>query len=223
MIPSSSLTRANPFLFRQRPGPYVVRNRQMSRMPLPAAMVWEFSILPRIVNAGATSYGNDSALGAMPSCSTRAASIQYLEMDTSDSVTNIHTPFLGLLLLLGNNVHASGSSPNGRADPLKPIAHRRRSASGTPVPIDAIRSKTPSQVWNDVNEFAARYIDDWEAWLAVQADLRPELFGQILRRWQATRPLAMRVRLSDGGPRKWVSCPPRVECATGGRRSSMPA
>jgi hypothetical protein len=36
----------------------------MSRMALPAAMVWEFSILPRIVNVEATSYRNDSASGA---------------------------------------------------------------------------------------------------------------------------------------------------------------
>jgi hypothetical protein len=43
-----------------------------------------------------------------------------------------------------------------------------------------------------VNGFAAQYVDDWEAWLAAQADLRPELFGRILRRWQATRPLTMR-------------------------------
>lgn len=60
------------------------------------------------------------------------------------------------------------------------------------MPIEAIRRKTPSQVWTDVNGFAARYVDDWEAWLAAQEDARPELFGRILRRWQATRPLAMR-------------------------------
>ena len=43
-----------------------------------------------------------------------------------------------------------------------------------------------------MNGFAGRNVEDWEAWLAAHRDARPELFGRILRRWQATRPLAMR-------------------------------
>jgi hypothetical protein len=66
---------------------------------------------------------------------------------------------------------------------------RRR---GTAVPIEAIRKKTPRQVRAAVNRFAVRYAEDWEAWLAAHPDARPELFGRILRRWQTTRPLAMR-------------------------------
>ena len=60
------------------------------------------------------------------------------------------------------------------------------------MPVEAIRSKTPSQVRAAMNGFAGRYVEDWEAWLAAHRDARPKLFGRILRRWQATRPLAMR-------------------------------
>lgn len=60
------------------------------------------------------------------------------------------------------------------------------------MPIEAIRNKTARQVRTDVNGFAVRYGEDWEAWIAAHHTTRPELFGQILRKWQATRPLAMR-------------------------------
>jgi hypothetical protein len=60
------------------------------------------------------------------------------------------------------------------------------------VAIEAIRNKTPRQVRTDVSDFAVRYVDDWDAWVAADGDARPELFGRILRKWQATRPLAMR-------------------------------
>jgi hypothetical protein len=63
---------------------------------------------------------------------------------------------------------------------------------GTFVPIESIRNKTPTQVRADVDGFAARYVQDWDAWLQASPDARPELFGRILRKWQATRPLAMR-------------------------------
>jgi hypothetical protein len=59
------------------------------------------------------------------------------------------------------------------------------------VPIKAIRDKTPTQVRRDVSSFAERYVEDWEAWVAERGEARPELFGRILRKWQATRPLAM--------------------------------
>ena len=60
------------------------------------------------------------------------------------------------------------------------------------MPIDAIRNKTATQVRNDVSGFALRYVKDWEAWVAAHRDARPALFGRTLRKWQATRPLAMR-------------------------------
>ena len=40
--------------------------------------------------------------------------------------------------------------------------------------------------------FSARYVTDWNQWLEVRSRDRPELFGVILRRWQATRPRPMR-------------------------------
>lgn len=58
--------------------------------------------------------------------------------------------------------------------------------------VEAIRNKTPRQLRSAVNDFSARYVEDWNAWIAARADARPRLFGQILRKWQATRPLAMR-------------------------------
>jgi hypothetical protein len=60
------------------------------------------------------------------------------------------------------------------------------------VPVESIRNKTPGQVRAAVNGFAARYVADWDAWLAAPSYARPELFGRILRKWQATRPFAMR-------------------------------
>jgi hypothetical protein len=60
------------------------------------------------------------------------------------------------------------------------------------VPIEAIRNKTPIQIRADITSFAARYVQDWDAWLAAGVDARPELFGRILRKWQAARPGAMR-------------------------------
>jgi len=71
------------------------------------------------------------------------------------------------------------------------------------VAIEAIRNKTPEQLRAAVSGFAVRYVEDWEAWLAARRDARPELFGRILRRWQATRPLAMRrlkVEAEHGAP-----------------------
>jgi hypothetical protein len=58
--------------------------------------------------------------------------------------------------------------------------------------IRAIGKKTPSEVATALDRFAPRYLKDWDEWLAAPTAARPELFGRILRRWQATRPLAMR-------------------------------
>jgi hypothetical protein len=63
---------------------------------------------------------------------------------------------------------------------------------GANVPINVLRGKTPQQVSADVQDFAQRYVRDWDAWLAAPAPCRPDLFGKILRKWQATRPAAMR-------------------------------
>jgi hypothetical protein len=58
--------------------------------------------------------------------------------------------------------------------------------------VTALRTRTPEQVREDVNGFAQRYVKDWQDWLDAPAPARPVLFGEILRRWQATRPFAMR-------------------------------
>jgi hypothetical protein len=60
------------------------------------------------------------------------------------------------------------------------------------VTVIGIRNKTAMQVRTDINGFADRYVKDWEAWIATDLDMRPNLFGRILRKWQATRPIAMR-------------------------------
>jgi len=43
-----------------------------------------------------------------------------------------------------------------------------------------------------VASFSERYVTDWNAWLNVRATQKAALFGEILRRWQATRPRVMR-------------------------------
>lgn len=58
--------------------------------------------------------------------------------------------------------------------------------------INLLRSKTRQQVFDDVNGFAQRYVQHWTNWLVAPACARPQLFGEILRKWQATRPHAMR-------------------------------
>ena len=58
--------------------------------------------------------------------------------------------------------------------------------------IVALRNKTPGEVRAAVEGFSARYVGHWSTWLAAGSRDRPELFGRILRSWQATRPLPMR-------------------------------
>jgi hypothetical protein len=65
------------------------------------------------------------------------------------------------------------------------------------VPIDILRNKTPRQVYDDVRGFSQRYVQDWTIWLDAPQPGRPELFGKILRKWQATRPRAMRRLRAD--------------------------
>jgi len=40
--------------------------------------------------------------------------------------------------------------------------------------------------------FDTKYVDDWNRWLQVESEDRPEQFGSILRKWQACRPNKMR-------------------------------
>jgi hypothetical protein len=58
--------------------------------------------------------------------------------------------------------------------------------------IAVLRNKTPAQVALDLEGFDPRYDRDWEQWLGVRDADKPNLFAAILRRWQATRPAAMR-------------------------------
>jgi hypothetical protein len=60
------------------------------------------------------------------------------------------------------------------------------------MPVEAIRRMTPGEFRAAVDGFGARYVADWDAWLAASHNARPRLFGQILRKWQATRPRPMR-------------------------------
>lgn len=76
------------------------------------------------------------------------------------------------------------------------------------MPINVLRNKTPNQVFEAVNGFRQRYVQDWESWLAAPPIARPQLFGQILRKWQATRPLTMRRLRAD---RKVSHSPPFLD------------
>jgi hypothetical protein len=58
--------------------------------------------------------------------------------------------------------------------------------------ITVISKMNPEQVSQAAAGFARRYADDWEAWLNTPASDRTARFGHILRKWQATRPYAMR-------------------------------
>jgi hypothetical protein len=59
-------------------------------------------------------------------------------------------------------------------------------------PVSGIRNMTPAQVSEAVSGFASAYLNDWELWLSAPAEQRPVVLGQVLRRWQATRPHPMR-------------------------------
>jgi hypothetical protein len=60
------------------------------------------------------------------------------------------------------------------------------------MPVHVLKNKTPREVRDDVTGFAPRYAVDWNGWVATPVGARPELLGRILRKWQATRPVAMR-------------------------------
>ena len=58
--------------------------------------------------------------------------------------------------------------------------------------IDRLRSMQPAEVRAGLDRFSRDYVTDWDAWLATEPADRPMMLGKILRRWQATRPYAMR-------------------------------
>jgi hypothetical protein len=60
------------------------------------------------------------------------------------------------------------------------------------MPVHVLKHKSPREVHEDVAGFAPRYAVDWNGWIATPVGARPELLGRILRKWQATRPVAMR-------------------------------
>ncbi len=58
--------------------------------------------------------------------------------------------------------------------------------------VEALRNMTPRELRRAENSFSRRYVDDWNKWLRTPREERPQLFGQILRKWQAARPHKMR-------------------------------
>lgn len=50
--------------------------------------------------------------------------------------------------------------------------------------VDSVRDK--------ILQFNSGYGDDWQLWLTANPDDRLELFGKIMRKWQACRPNTMR-------------------------------
>jgi hypothetical protein len=72
--------------------------------------------------------------------------------------------------------------------------------AGLPATIHVLRNMTPGDVWAAVDGFSAKYAKDWDDWLAADRNARPELFGRILRSWQATRPLEMRRLKAEARP-----------------------
>lgn len=107
-----------------------------------------------------------------------------------------------LLRLRGLPTHSSPGTTPGTAP--RSSQHSPRSSSRphrvSPATIHALRDMTPAEVWAAVDGFSAKYARDWSDWLAADPDARPELFGRILRRWQATRPLEARRLKSDARP-----------------------
>jgi hypothetical protein len=61
--------------------------------------------------------------------------------------------------------------------------------------ITALSRMSPREVHDAVSGFSAAYTIDWQEWVASPD---PATFGQVLRRWQATRPEPMRRTQRDG-------------------------
>jgi hypothetical protein len=64
-----------------------------------------------------------------------------------------------------------------------------------------LKACTPDDVHALISGFAKRYVADWREWEEACGTCGPAgavaKFGQILRRWQATRPLPMRRPLGE--------------------------
>lgn len=60
------------------------------------------------------------------------------------------------------------------------------------MPVSVLCGMAPAEVRAAVDGFSRRYVQDWDRWLLASPDCRPELFGQTLRAWRATRPRPMR-------------------------------
>jgi hypothetical protein len=67
------------------------------------------------------------------------------------------------------------------------------------MPVHVLKHKAPLEVREDVAGFAPRYAIDWNGWIATPVGAKPELLGRILRKWQATRPFAMRRVRAEAG------------------------
>lgn len=52
------------------------------------------------------------------------------------------------------------------------------------------------QIRRAIDSFPAKYVYHWAQWMSTPPSGRRQLFGEILRRWQAVRPLPLR-RLSE--------------------------
>lgn len=75
-----------------------------------------------------------------------------------------------------------------RARPAStPRTGRRRPG---PVGVVALRSMRAAEVSAAISTFDPAYVRDWDEWLRRDEDI--QLFGQILRRWQAARPYSPR-------------------------------
>ncbi len=57
-----------------------------------------------------------------------------------------------------------------------------------------------NQFCNRLNQFNIAYVGDFEEWLNRTEEMEVELFGKILRRWQACRP--NRMRRSENDPKR---------------------
>lgn len=58
--------------------------------------------------------------------------------------------------------------------------------------VTCLRRMSPDEVRVAVGAFPSRYVRDWDQWGKADRQYRAVLFGKILRKWQATRPRAMR-------------------------------
>lgn len=65
--------------------------------------------------------------------------------------------------------------------------------------IRMLAEKKPEDVAARIAGFSMGYVRDWETWLATDGPSMARKFGEILRKWQATRPYPMRRSRAEGG------------------------